>query len=133
EHHREVYIQLREAWTESFGTRIGQGDPSHVYALWRYSPVNRIHVRTNLAEICRVWTINKPNRQTSIAPEDLARRYSQHEIGEKKAVVDIIKEFLTVTDFNDDSLMGWDFYDVFYWEHRIGKWYAIQAAENDMT
>ncbi len=63
----------------------------------------------------------------------LARKFTPSTFGSNKAVLTEFDRYLEFTQFAAPNLKGFDFYDMFYWEHRLSKWAALGYSEYDLA
>lgn len=98
-----------------------------------HRPNNSLHIRSNLAEIGRLyygifayyWEMTA-NKNTIL--DKVLRAYhsdAQNEENIRQAFI----EFIETNSFND--LKNYDVFDMFYWEHRMGIWMSQVLIEGD--
>lgn len=68
-----------------------------------------------------------------LRPELLAGKYTNSAFGRDPALVDEFAQWMEFTDFTESALRGYDFYDLFHWEHRMSKWGATGYSEYDLA
>jgi len=71
--------------------------------------------------------------ESAISPALLARKYTTSRFSSDPSLIAKFEEYMDVTDFCEDQLMGYNFYDMFYWEHRLSKWAALGYSEYDLS
>lgn len=100
-------------------------------ALFQAYPSRRLHIKSVSAEIGKPYYRSRlPFRLSEeISPPELARCYGI-ERG-SPFVIGAFREYVDLVEFNQGSLCGYDLYDLFYWEHRIGTWQGLQNADFD--
>ena len=42
-------------------------------------------------------------------------------------------DYAEFTEFSEDKIKGFNFYDLFHWEHRLSKWASIGYSEYDLS
>ncbi len=68
-----------------------------------------------------------------LRPELLARKYTASPFGRDPELVEELARWMDYAHFSTDALRGYDFYDLFHWEHRMSKWAATGYAEYDLA
>jgi hypothetical protein len=48
-------------------------------------------------------------------------------------VVATFQDFIDLTEFRVSKFFNYNFYDMFYWEHRLPKWQNILCTEAEMA
>lgn len=71
--------------------------------------------------------------QDQITPEILAKKYAYSAVSDDPRLVGMFEEYIDYVEFHQSKLFNYDFYDLFYWEHRMSKWAAIGYAEYDLS
>lgn len=94
-------------------------------------PADAIHIRSTVSEIGRIFYENRSRKD--LTPETLAKTYTNSAFWEDGDVITTMGDFIAQTDFRNESLRGYDFYDMFYWEHRNAKWQNVLCAEAEMA
>ena len=122
------FNEFREVWVQNLG--IPRGIPSLAKAYVDRWPVETMHVRSNVAEVGRVFY--KGPRLDSITPAALIRWWNPDMEGDADSI-GAFEEFCEASSFNDESMLGYDPLDIFYWEHRIGAWHAWLCLEMDVS
>lgn len=89
-----------------------------------------LHIRSNVYEIGRAFYRKSRPRLLPLDPGMMAETHRRSN-RERPAAIEAFVEFHRLTDF--DSLHGHDPYDLFYWEHRVGRWHANVVAESDIS
>ncbi|UNM97468.1 hypothetical protein MMG00_06400 [Ignatzschineria rhizosphaerae] len=98
-----------------------------------YRPNNSLHIRSNLAEIGRLyygifayyWEMTANNATVLDKVLRAYHPYAQNEEEVKNAFI----EFIETHNFL--SLKNYDVFDMFYWEHRMGIWMSQVLIEGD--
>jgi len=101
-------------------------------ALFKKHPKNCLHLKSNVAEISRAFYRKKvclPPKY--INPLLLSRLYGINPAS--LFCIDAFKDFIEITNFKKASTFDYDFYDLFYWEHRLGCWQSLQILDFDMS
>ncbi|WP_405216950.1 hypothetical protein [Agrococcus sp. Ld7] len=68
-----------------------------------------------------------------LRPELLASKYTASPFARDPELVGEIARWMEWTQFSLDALRGYDFYDLFHWEHRMPKWGAAGYSEYDLA
>lgn len=116
---------LREKWDISNDLPRPLGINSLFCEIFRRED---LHIRSNVLEIARgFYTKNTVNQKNSFDGRKLSRLY-------KRALSDDsigpFEEFISLTNFNSQSLRGYHYSDIFYWEHRLGSWLGPMISFN---
>lgn len=90
-----------------------------------------IHIRSTVSEIGRVFYGNRSAE--SVSPEGLARIFTRTEFSANPGVIETMKNFITITGFDEAQFFNYNLHDMFYWEHRNSKWQNILCAEAEMA
>ena len=93
-------------------------------------PQDRIHVRSNLAEIGRVYYKRYSHELNA---KELARLYTKTDFHKNEDVIKLFEEFMDVTGFEKKNLYNFEYHDLFYWEHRMALWHSWLLLEGDMS
>lgn len=93
-------------------------------------PVDRLHIRSNHYEIGRSFYRAQRARPEVLTPRTMALLLTKGRSAAKE-LVDAFDEFYYETHF--DRLHGYDAYDLFYWEHRMGTWINAHLCESDVS
>jgi hypothetical protein len=75
----------------------------------------------------------KRRTATDPTPEVLARIYANSDFGALPEVVEAHERFIAYAGFDRDGLGEADFYDLFYWESRLGRWGTLRMQECDLS
>lgn len=105
--------------------------PGHTSFYYESFPDDTVHIRSNLAEIGRAFyrrlNVTYPEPGTASA---LAR--SWRHMGKHQAAVEAFDVWSRKTGLFDVG-MGYDYLDLFYWEHRMPAWYGVLLLESDIA
>jgi hypothetical protein len=106
--------------------------PFAASAYLRRFPQNTIHVRSNLAEIGRVFYRNQFKKNRADAAE-MAKAWRG--MSEEPAAVAAFQQWMEHVDFNEtlNAEMGLEAADLFYWEHRMSCWHGRVVCESDIA
>lgn len=124
----ERYDEFLEVWLHNVGIR--RGLPALMKGYVDGWPPGTLHVRSNVAEIGRVFY--RGERLSTISSAALTRRWNW-DMGEDPDCIAAFDEFCKVTQFNDEAMLSYDPLDIFYWEHRVGTWHAWLCSEADVA
>jgi predicted glycosyltransferase len=91
-------------------------------------PSNLLHIRSNISEIGRAF-YQKAGFKLPLTPSEMARIWKHMENNE--LAIQAFREFAEVTGFK--SILNYDPYDMFYWEHRMGTWHSLIILESDVA
>lgn len=73
------------------------------------------------------------NRGGEPTVQRLAQLYSKGEFGSLPEVQEEIARYIDYADMSAEALGPIDYHDIFYWEHRLGRWGARRIQEVDLT
>lgn len=126
ESHRRGFEDFRVIWLKNVGMMRGS---MHLFKMYTdMFTEDRVHVRSNIAEIARVYY---PNRSEYLSAKKLARYYTRSEVGKYPEVIKSFQEFIDTTQFTKDNMYNYEYQDLFYWEHRMGMWHSWIVNESD--
>lgn len=117
---------FRYVWQRNVGMYRGSLKQFKMYTDNLYK--NRIHVRSNVAEIGRVYYKNREKKPTST---HLSTLFTTSEFGKTDFVIDKFSEFIKITSFYEENFYNYNYADLFYWEHRMGMWHSWLVLESD--
>ncbi|MBN2322077.1 MAG: hypothetical protein JXR49_23580 [Acidobacteria bacterium] len=102
-------------------------------------PAERLHLRSNIGEICRARYYNRPFDKILDANQSRLSRLvkifntwtkSKEHLHTYKAVED----YINTTDlYVTHEKYGYDILMLYYWEHLMGTWHASLLLESDMS
>lgn len=125
---QEGYKEFRVIWQKNIGMYRGSVLMNKMYA--DTFPQDRIHVRSNLAEIGRVYYKRYSHELNA---KELARLYTKTDFHKNEDVIKLFEEFMDVTGFEKKNLYNFEYHDLFYWEHRMALWHSWLLLEGDMS
>jgi len=102
--------------------------------LYDMYPACSIHVKSSVGEIGRgFYQKNYPPVPFSkvLLPKIMSYLYGVNP--NSNYTINSFKEFINITNFKDIYKYKYPCYDMFYWEHRIGCWQALQILDNDIV
>jgi len=94
-------------------------------------PSDAIHVRSTVSEIGRMFYGRRSAK--TVTAQTLARTFTVTNFGLDPMVIDAMQEYIDRTSFSEKYFYNYDFYDMFYWEHRNSKWQNILCLEAEMA
>ncbi|WP_413316674.1 hypothetical protein AA0Z99_08530 [Agrococcus sp. 1P02AA] len=68
-----------------------------------------------------------------LRPELLASKFTSSAFQHDPALIAELGRWMEFCDFSVEALRGYDFYDLFHWEHRMSKWGAAGYSEYDLA
>lgn len=93
-------------------------------------PGNLVELQSMAAE---VGTGFYKNRKGRADVGRLAELYARGPFSELPEVRVEMAKFIEYADFREDNLGPLDFHDLFYWEHRLGRWGSRRIQEVDLA
>lgn len=102
------------------------------HALQRNYPEQRLHLKSNGSEICRAYYRQLYfHLPSNISPQVCSHLYGPLHTSE--FVIDAFREYIETTGLDQAVAQGYDIYDLFYWEHRVGIWQGLSLYEWDIA
>lgn len=121
---QEVFTENTAGMSAPFRARMAR-------ALYEQYPEGHLHLKSNVAEIGRTFYRDRFTTPPPVSPSIMALLYGTG--SSTSFVKDAFREFSQVTGFEADGIHGYDPYDLFYWEHRIGIWQGLSLLEWDVA
>lgn len=109
-------------------TRVSHGA---AHAMWADLPHDIWEIQGNGGEIGTVFRVNRPAgplEPAKVATMWLGRAFERH-----PRVLSIFEDYLEHAQLEDERLRGYDHHDVFYWEHRMGRWGWTKFLDGDLS
>lgn len=122
------FKEFKSVWFKNVGMHRGS-----VHLFKEYAdnyPSNRLHIRSNIAEVVRVYY---KKRTGEVNAEKLANLYTTSPFKDDQLVLDNFNEFINTTNFKQEKFYNYNFADLFYWEHRMGMWHSWLVNESDVA
>lgn len=122
------FKEFKSIWLKNVGMYRGS-----VYLFKTYAdnyPSDRLHIRSNLAEIVRVYY---KSREGSSSLEKIVNLYTKSDYRYNPLVIKSFKEFINIAKFDNEYFYNYNFADLFYWEHRMGMWHSWIVNESDVA
>lgn len=109
--------------------------PSIAAAYRKQLSPDSVHIRSNVYEIGRAFFRHSNPRH--VLPELTATEFAQRGIKAKDhetlpAATEAFEDWMTVTGFSEVR-GGYDPYDLYYWELRMGRWLSAPITESDIS
>ncbi|WP_156135311.1 hypothetical protein [Aeromonas taiwanensis] len=96
----------------------------------RFKQKNYLHIRSNLLEIGRAFYREHYNlKEKKLTLDDAMLCYSGQNINDGD-IASIFKSFFEEVSY-DNLPSGYDPFDLFYWEYRMGVWHSLILLESD--
>ncbi|AOZ71951.1 hypothetical protein BK816_00470 [Boudabousia tangfeifanii] len=83
------------------------------------------------AEIGMVFYQDRTAKE--LTPEVLATKFTYSKANEDPKLIQCFRDYIEYMEFYPERIFNYDFYDLFYWEHRMGKWGASLYSEYDLA
>ncbi len=116
-------------WEKNLGIRRGVMWLNKIYA--DSYPKDRIHLRSNIAEIVKAdsegYTYNR------LSAEQLAYLYTTTPMNKDPKVIKKFAEFIEITGFTEQNMYNYDYRDLFEWEYKMCLWHSWLLLESDMS
>jgi hypothetical protein len=101
------------------------------HAMYAGLPRDVVQVGSNLGE---VGTANPARRLPGrLTPRRLAALWQSPWFAERHDYDAVFADYQEETSLTEERLLGHDPHDVFYWEHRMGKWGVRKYADADVS
>ncbi|TDC54425.1 hypothetical protein E1212_03015 [Jiangella ureilytica] len=94
-------------------------------------PRDFFHFQSTIAETGTVFY--KRREVTEISAQRLTHLWHGADVARVESLVAAFEEFIHYADFRADNLHGYDYHDLFYWEHRNSRWAANRYHEADLA
>lgn len=108
--------------------------PSIAAAYREQLPFDSLHIRSNIYEIGRSF-FRKANPGKVLKPltaDEFAKKVARNQDHESyPESIEAFKDWLDVTGFSE--VEGYDPYDLYYWEFRMGRWLPAAMVESDIA
>ena len=105
--------------------------PVLAQAYYQQLPVKSNVLISTISETGTVFYAERSEK--NITPEVLAQKWSTSKIHTNGLVLEAFDEYIDYTEFHLSKLYDFDFYDLYYWEHRNSKWANIWYQECDLS
>lgn len=105
--------------------------PAAAVCYMREFDPHAIHIRSAVSEVGRVFHSKRPAK--TVTAEALATAFTLTSFNNDPMLIETMRDFITLTDFDTSQFHGYDLYDMFYWEHRLAKWQNILCLEAEMA
>lgn len=69
----------------------------------------------------------------TIDARTLAKKFSNSKVQNDPKLIATMQDYIELTEFSESAINGFNFYDVFHWEHRLSKWASIGYSEYDLS
>lgn len=107
------------------------GPPGLARQYNRYIGNRYLHIRSNILEIVRGFYLkNKVNHKNNISSHKLSRLFR---VATAEEFTPIFQDYMDKTEFNEGSMKGYHYTDIFYWEHRMGAWLGPSIRSTRMV
>ncbi|MGM0853964.1 MAG: hypothetical protein ACQEWI_15355 [Bacillota bacterium] len=121
-------MDFRRVWQKNVGMYRGS---MHLFKMYADQfPKDRVHIRSNIAEIARVFY---SNRSEELNAEELAKLYTTTKMNEHPAVIESFQDFIETNHFSKENFYNYEYADLFYWEHRMPMWHSWILLESDVA
>lgn len=146
--HRELTPPRREDARDAFALLEGMVDHKHsnpISAIFKQhlAVLGGVHVRSNLAEIGRAFWRGHPAMPRSFAPGNWVRTTMNKDRklpgrAEAEALMrEEMAAFVAMAGYDphprDPRLLGYDAWDLIYWEHRMATWHGPVLLGSDIA
>jgi hypothetical protein len=116
-------------WEKNLGIRRGIMWLNKIYA--DFFPKDRVHIRSNIAEIVKADSDNY--KYDILSAKQLAYLYSTTPMNKNEKVIKKFEEFIEITDFKEENMFNYDYRDLFEWEYKMCQWHSWLLLESDMS
>jgi hypothetical protein len=116
-------------WLKNLGIERGIMWLNKIYA--DSYPKDRIHIRSNIAEIAKADS--NVFKSGNLSDRQLAFIYTTTPMNKDEKVIRKFSEFMRTADFNEKSLLNYDYRDMFEWEFNMCQWHSWILMESDMS
>ncbi|UFU07569.1 hypothetical protein [Ruania halotolerans] len=99
-------------------------------AMYDELPRDFFQLNSILAEVGTVFYTRRSEAPPS--PRRLTFLYHGPNVAREHEYVEQFEQFIEYADFRPETIGGYDYHDLFYWEHRVGRWAAQKPHEGDL-
>jgi hypothetical protein len=104
------------------------------YAIYKKYPKNHLHIKSTVSEIGEGFYFRHfpPIPAVKIfLPQILTYFYRTNK--KSHFTKNAFKDFIRITNFNEILKYNYNYYDMFYWEHRNGCWQSLQNQDFNIS
>lgn len=105
--------------------------PVLAQAYYQQLPINANVLISTISETGTIFYTERTGK--NITPEILAQKWSTSKIHTHDFIIKEFKKYINYTEFYNNKIHDFDFYNLFYWEHRNSKWANIWYQECDLS
>lgn len=105
--------------------------PGQALSFYRNVPYNSTFFISLGAEIGTAFYTDR--KDDPLAPETLAKRFTYSKFSSDARLIKEFSDYIDYVEFKSAMNKGYDLYDLFYWEHRLGKWASLMFSELDLS
>jgi hypothetical protein len=121
--------EFKYIWEKNLGIRRGVAWLNKMYV--ESYPKDRIHIRSNIAEVAKADSENY--KYDNLSASQLAYLYSTTDMNKDEKVIRKFEEFIEITDFTEKNMFNYDYRDLFEWEYKMCQWHSWLLLESDMS
>jgi hypothetical protein len=125
-------IDTQSAFYRQYRVTFQYGAPfsTRAQGIYDYTPEGKTIM---VSTVTGIGKMVYKERSASLSPETLARLFTTSEFQKDSRLISAFGDYIEYTQFSYEFLSGYDFYDLFYWEHRLTKWGALSFSEFDLN
>lgn len=121
--------EFHKWYTKSFPR--GARYPSLARAYYENLPLDCTILISTVAEIGTTFYRERSSGNPSA--ENLASKFTTSAASKNPSLLSCMAEYIECTSFKPEKFFGFDWHDLFYWEHRNSKWASLWYSEVDMS
>lgn len=100
------------------------------FAMYRDLPREFIELQSTISETGTAFYRNRDSVRPTA--ERLTSLWAGNSAATRKEYVEAFEEYIEYTQFTESSFQGYNYHDLFYWEHRNSRWAAEKYQVGDI-
>lgn len=125
------YTDYIEIFNRNSGFLRPESQAKLAYAIYKNFPKGRIHIKSTVSEIAEGFYLRHfpPILEINFLLKYILAWFYQPLKEYYKFSFKAFFDFIKITKFKKFSKLGYNYYDMFYWEHRNGCWQSLQNQD----
>lgn len=125
------YTEYIELFNRNSGYLRPESQAKLVYAIYHNFPKNRIHIKSTVSEISEGFYLRHFPPIPAFKPflKYILSKFYNPIKEYNKFTHWAFSEFIKIAEFGNFYKLGYNYYDMFYWEHRNGCWQSLQNQD----
>lgn len=105
--------------------------PSLTQAYYEQLPIGANVLVSTISETGTIFYQVRDEKE--ISEIELSKKWSYSKINNHEIIHEEFNKYIEYTNFKKESIFDYNFYDLFYWEHRNSKWGNLWYQECDLS